>query len=216
MHALFSGKIEREVAAKILGWCLATIRYEAANGWIDGGKDTREWVEQQLHWSEFLSISGRKAVATVVLEDQLNPVIQLENEHLVQSYKRPPFVLARGEGMTLYDTDGKAYQDWVAGIAVNALGYGDPGLTQAIQQAAAGLIHTSNLYYTEPQAELAAALCRKIVRRPRVLQQQRHGSQRRRDQVRAQSRVTTAAIRTRPRSSTSRTPFTGARWDRWR
>ena len=97
----------------------------------------------------------------MVLEDQLNPVIQLENEHLVQSYKRPPFVLTRGEGMTVYDSEGKAYLDWVAGIAVNALGYGDPGLTQTLQQAATGLIHTSNLYYTEPQAKLAAALCEK-------------------------------------------------------
>ncbi|MCC6803958.1 MAG: aspartate aminotransferase family protein [Anaerolineae bacterium] len=103
----------------------------------------------------------QKGGSTVVLEDQLNPIIQLENEHLVQSYKRPPFVLARGEGMTVYDTDGKAYQDWVAGIAVNALGYGDPGLTQALQHASTGLIHTSNLYYTEPQAKLAAALCEK-------------------------------------------------------
>lgn len=90
-----------------------------------------------------------------------NPVIELENAHIVQSYKRPQFVLARGQGVTLYDTDGQAYQDWVAGIAVNALGYGDPGLAQVMQQAAAGLIHTSNLYYTEPQAELAAALCAK-------------------------------------------------------
>jgi acetylornithine/N-succinyldiaminopimelate aminotransferase len=97
----------------------------------------------------------------MVLEGQLNPVIQKENEHLVQSYKRPNFVLERGKGMMLYDTEGKAYQDWVAGIAVNALGYGDPGLTQALQTAATGLIHTSNLYYTEEQAELATLLCEK-------------------------------------------------------
>lgn len=90
-----------------------------------------------------------------------HPVIQLENEHVVQSYKRPPFVLSHGQGMTVYDTDGKAYQDWVAGIAVNALGYGDPGFVAAIQNAAAGLIHTSNLYYTAPQAELAALICEK-------------------------------------------------------
>lgn len=88
-------------------------------------------------------------------------IIGLENEHVVQSYKRPPFVLVRGEGMTLYDADGKGYADWVAGIAVNALGYGDPGLIAVIQRAAAGLIHTSNLYYTAPQAELAALLCEK-------------------------------------------------------
>ena len=97
----------------------------------------------------------------MVVLDNLLPVIEQENSHLVQSYKRPPFVLARGEGMTLYDSDGNAYLDWVAGIAVNALGYGDPGLTAAIQSAASGLIHTSNLYYTAPQAELAAALCEK-------------------------------------------------------
>jgi acetylornithine/N-succinyldiaminopimelate aminotransferase len=90
-----------------------------------------------------------------------HPIIELENENLVQSYKRPPFVLVRGEGVTLYDADGNAYLDWVAGIAVNALGYADPELTQVIQQAAAGLIHTSNLYYTAPQAELAAVLCEK-------------------------------------------------------
>ncbi|HYO87124.1 MAG TPA: aspartate aminotransferase family protein [Candidatus Limnocylindrales bacterium] len=88
-------------------------------------------------------------------------IIGMENEHIVQSYKRPPFVLVRGDGVTVYDADGKAYQDWVAGIAVNALGYGDAGLTAAIQQAATGLIHTSNLYYTAPQAELAALLCEK-------------------------------------------------------
>jgi acetylornithine/N-succinyldiaminopimelate aminotransferase len=83
----------------------------------------------------------------------------MENDHIVQAYKRPPFVLTHGQGMTLYDADGKAYQDWVAGIAVNALGYGDPGLIETIQTAATGLIHTSNLYYTQPQAELAARLC---------------------------------------------------------
>jgi acetylornithine/N-succinyldiaminopimelate aminotransferase len=97
----------------------------------------------------------------VVLDEQKQSVIELENAYVVQSYKRPNFVLDHGRGMTLYDQDGKAYQDWVAGIAVNALGYGDPGLTGAIQQAATGLIHTSNLYYTAPQAELAAMLVEK-------------------------------------------------------
>ncbi len=98
--------------------------------------------------------TNRVAVAT-------QSTIQMENDYIVQSYKRPPFVLARGEGMTVYDTEGNAYEDWVAGIAVNALGYGDPGLVAALQQAATGLIHTSNLYYTAPQAELAAMLVQK-------------------------------------------------------
>jgi len=97
----------------------------------------------------------------VAVAENLNPIIQLENERIVQSYKRAPFVLSHGHGITLYDTDGKAYQDWVAGIAVNALGYSDAGFIKAIQAAALGLIHTSNLYYTAPQAELAAAICAK-------------------------------------------------------
>lgn len=97
----------------------------------------------------------------MVLTEHLNPIIQLENEYIVQSYKRPPFVLSHGEGMTVYDTDGKAYHDWVAGIAVNALGYGDAGMIAAIQEAATGLLHTSNLYYTAPAPELAALICEK-------------------------------------------------------
>lgn len=88
-------------------------------------------------------------------------IIQLENQHLVQTYKRPPFVITRGQGVMLYDAEGNEYLDMVAGIAVNALGYGDPGMVQAIQEAATGLLHTSSLYYTEPQVRLAAALCAK-------------------------------------------------------
>jgi predicted acetylornithine/succinylornithine family transaminase len=85
-------------------------------------------------------------------------VIEQDAAHVVQTYKRAPFVLTRGEGMMLYDDAGNAYHDWVAGIAVNALGYSDPGLTAAIQRAAEGLLHTSNLYYTAPQAALAKLL----------------------------------------------------------
>jgi len=87
--------------------------------------------------------------------------LELEQHYLMQTYRRPPFVLARGEGVTLYDTDGNAYLDFVAGIAVNALGYGDPELTRTIQQAAEKLIHVSNLYSTTPQAELAAELVKR-------------------------------------------------------
>ncbi|MBZ0276107.1 MAG: acetylornithine transaminase, partial [Anaerolineae bacterium] len=88
-------------------------------------------------------------------------ILQYEGDHIAQTYKRAPFVLAHGEGVTLFDTEGNAYLDWVAGIAVNALGYSDPELTQAMQQGAAGLIHVSNLFHTAPQAELARMLVEK-------------------------------------------------------
>ena len=87
-------------------------------------------------------------------------VIQKDKDYSVPVAARPDFVLARGEGVTVYDADGKAYTDWVAGIAVNALGYGDAELQRAVAaQMDTGLIHVSGLYHTQPMVELAQALC---------------------------------------------------------
>lgn len=92
-------------------------------------------------------------------QTRTDTVIQGEHDYLVQSYTRPDFVLVHGEGMTLYDSEGRAYLDWVAGIAVNALGYGDRELTRVLmQQSATGLIHVSNLYHTAPHVDLARML----------------------------------------------------------
>jgi acetylornithine/N-succinyldiaminopimelate aminotransferase len=88
-------------------------------------------------------------------------LLDLGTAYIAQTYKRTDFVLARGEGAYVYDTEGKRYTDWVAGIAVNALGYSDPGMIETIQQAATVLLHTSNLYYSEPAIRLAAAICEK-------------------------------------------------------
>jgi len=85
-------------------------------------------------------------------------IIDFEKQHIVQTYRRPPFVLERGEGVYLYDTEGRRYLDFVAGIAVNALGYGDPEMLACIQAQAAKLIHVSNLYHTIPHVELARRL----------------------------------------------------------
>ena len=85
-------------------------------------------------------------------------IIDLENQYVLQTYGRPNFVWERGEGVHLYDTTGKAYLDFVSGIAVNALGYGDPEVLEAIHEQSKKLIHVSNLYHTIPQAELARAL----------------------------------------------------------
>ncbi|MEW5914851.1 MAG: acetylornithine transaminase [Gemmatimonadota bacterium] len=77
---------------------------------------------------------------------------------LLGVYKRAPMELVRGEGVRLYDRDGKAYIDFTAGIGVNALGYGDAGLQNALHEAASGLIHVSNLFRTSPGEALAARL----------------------------------------------------------
>ena len=77
---------------------------------------------------------------------------------LLGLYKRVPVEFVRGEGVELFDADGRAYLDFTSGIAVNALGYGDPGLRDAMHAAADGLIHVSNLFRTSPAEQLAARL----------------------------------------------------------
>ncbi|MEI6778303.1 MAG: aspartate aminotransferase family protein [Chloroflexales bacterium] len=90
--------------------------------------------------------------------DITDAVVQADREYILQTYARPDFVIARGEGVYLYDTEGQQYLDFVAGIAVNALGYGDPDVIQVIAAQSAQLIHVSNLYHTAPAGELARML----------------------------------------------------------
>jgi acetylornithine/N-succinyldiaminopimelate aminotransferase len=78
---------------------------------------------------------------------------------LLPIYRRAPVEFVRGDGVELFDGDGNAYLDFVSGIAVNALGYGDEGLAGAMQEAmASGITHVSNLYHTAPARQLADAL----------------------------------------------------------
>jgi acetylornithine/N-succinyldiaminopimelate aminotransferase len=83
----------------------------------------------------------------------------LDAKYVVHTYNRSSFVLERGEGCYLFDTEGKAYLDFATGIAVNALGYGHPAVTAAIAEQLGRLPHVSNLYHTIPQAQLAQMLC---------------------------------------------------------
>jgi acetylornithine/N-succinyldiaminopimelate aminotransferase len=78
---------------------------------------------------------------------------------LANTYARFPLVLERGEGCTVWDVEGKAYLDFVAGIAVCALGHCHPAIVEALQSQAARLLHVSNLYYLPPQIRLAELLC---------------------------------------------------------
>jgi predicted acetylornithine/succinylornithine family transaminase len=83
------------------------------------------------------------------------------SDALLGNYKRAPVQFVDGDGVRLIDADGKRYLDFVSGIAVNALGYGDAALREAMHAAADGLIHVSNLYATEPGERLAATLAEK-------------------------------------------------------
>ena len=79
--------------------------------------------------------------------------------YVLNTYARAPFVLARGEGMYLYDEDGNAYLDFTSGISVNALGHADPEIAAAVSQQIQQLSHVCNLYHSAPHADLAEALC---------------------------------------------------------
>jgi acetylornithine/N-succinyldiaminopimelate aminotransferase len=86
-------------------------------------------------------------------------ITDLEHDYVLQTYARAPFVLDHGQGCWLYDTEGNAYLDCAAGIAVNALGHAHPDLVVALTAQAGKLWHTSNLFHTAPQARLAKLLC---------------------------------------------------------
>lgn len=81
--------------------------------------------------------------------------IERAEEAVLHTYNRFPVVLERGEGVRLYDLDGKEYLDFGAGIAVFALGYGNQEYNKALQEQTEKLIHTSNLYYNVPMVEAA-------------------------------------------------------------
>jgi acetylornithine/N-succinyldiaminopimelate aminotransferase len=77
---------------------------------------------------------------------------------MAKTYKRFPIVITKGKGCSLWDTEGKKYIDFVSGIAVCNLGHAHPRVSEALSKQADILLHVSNLYYTEPQIELASLL----------------------------------------------------------
>jgi acetylornithine/N-succinyldiaminopimelate aminotransferase len=81
-----------------------------------------------------------------------------ETRYLMNTYKRPPLVFARGRGCRLYDTDGREYLDFLGGIAVNALGHAHPRLVRVIRREAGRAIHLSNLFHNPYQGRLAKKL----------------------------------------------------------
>lgn len=85
-------------------------------------------------------------------------IIEQDQQHYMPVFARYSLVLSHGEGPYVYDIEGKKYLDFLAGIAVNILGHAHPCLVKAIADQAGKMIHCSNLYYTEPQATLAARL----------------------------------------------------------
>ncbi len=88
----------------------------------------------------------------------MNNYIETAEAALLHTYNRYQIVLEKGEGVYLYDTEGKKYLDFAAGIAVCSLGYGHPKYTEALKNQVDNLTHTSNLFYSKPVAEAADKL----------------------------------------------------------
>ena len=91
----------------------------------------------------------------------LEKIKQLDNKYFLQVYgERYPVCFVRGEDVFLYDTEGAQYLDFLAGIATNSLGYSDEGFKDSLKTQIDHLIHISNYFYVEPQAQLAEILCK--------------------------------------------------------
>ncbi len=89
----------------------------------------------------------------------LEEIKALDDQYVMHSYGRFPVAVDRGENATLWDTEGRAYIDFTAGIGVASLGHADQGWQRAVAAQAAKLAHVSNLFYAAPYAQAAQKLC---------------------------------------------------------
>ena len=91
----------------------------------------------------------------------MHNLIETDKKYVANTYNRFPVEIVSGKGSRVYDKNGKEYIDMGSGIGVTSFGISDPEWLNAVTQQAGKLQHTSNLYYTEPCAELAKVLCQK-------------------------------------------------------
>ena len=87
----------------------------------------------------------------------LASVVKSESEVLLPTYDRQKVLFTRGQGVYLWDSNGKKYLDFLSGLGVNALGHGHPAIKAVLKRQAGKLIHVSNLFFHEYQAELGQA-----------------------------------------------------------
>ena len=86
---------------------------------------------------------------------------QLDHTYIANTYARYPVTIVRGKGSLVWDENGKEYIDLATGIAVNSFGVSDPAWVRAVTEQLCTVQHTSNLYFTAPDAQLAQLLCEK-------------------------------------------------------
>src|SRR5947209_2016761 len=92
------------------------------------------------------------------MQTTLDEVQARESRHVLQTYRRAPVTFVRGQGVRLYDIDGREYVDLLSGIGVASLGHAHPALARVVAEQVETLIHTSNLFYHPLQGQLAERL----------------------------------------------------------
>src|SRR3984957_11858212 len=97
-----------------------------------------------------------------IVRNDYESIREVFTKNVVPSYGRFELVLSHGEGSHLFDVAGRRYLDLGSGIAVCCLGHAHPAISEALAEQPRKLIHVSNLYFTEPQGRLAAALVQRI------------------------------------------------------
>jgi len=88
----------------------------------------------------------------------LEEIQALEAKHVLQTYRRQPINFVRGQGVRLFDSEGREYFDLLSGIGVASLGHAHPGVAKAIGEQAQTLVHTSNLFFHPLQGQVAERL----------------------------------------------------------
>ena len=103
---------------------------------------------------------GMAGVEQMTMTTTAETIQTLESRHVLQTYRRQPVTFVRGEGVRLFDAEGREYLDLLSGIGVASLGHAHPGLARAIADQAKTLLHTSNLFFHPLQGQLAERLAK--------------------------------------------------------
>ncbi|HZP30422.1 MAG TPA: acetylornithine transaminase [Acidimicrobiia bacterium] len=105
-----------------------------------------------------MKATGMATTTSTPTTSTFDELAALDAEHVMGTYARLPVAFVRGEGTVLYDSEGRRYLDFLAGLAVVSLGHAHPVVAEAIAEQARTLLHVSNLYYNDVQPHLAARL----------------------------------------------------------
>lgn len=155
-EGVISGGMRPKVKA-----CLRAIRSGVRIAWILDGRRAGAVpaaVEGRADAGTAFVSEGGPADMADSAEPEPAAVFAADEAYIMQTYTRAPVVLVRGSGSTVWDATGRAYLDFLCGISVTNLGHCHPKVVEAIVAQASRLGHTSNLYHTLPQVELAEAL----------------------------------------------------------